>query len=126
MTPAAFSPKPFRTAPVVFGLVLVLVGLLLYAERTAPELAYRLAPWWPLLVTALGLARLVDRGPFHVGGHILIGFSLILLAASHQRMELVDHYWPLGIVWMGVAITGRAFFPSQRSMNSGSTPKGDA
>jgi hypothetical protein len=128
MTPAAFSPKPFRVAPVAFGLALILAGLLLLADRLAPDLAMRLGPWWPMLLVVLAVGRLIDRGPFHVGSHVLIGVSLVLLAASHQRMELVEQYWPLGLVWIGLAITGRAFYPGRRrrSLDSGNSPEGEA
>lgn len=126
MTPADFPPKPFRLAPVAFGVALVLLGLLLLAERTAPEMAHRVAHWWPLLLSLVALGRLADRGPFHLGGHVLMGLSLILLAASFQRMDLVDRYWPLGVIWLGLVVTGRAFAPRRARAGSDSTPEGDA
>ncbi len=133
MTPAAYSPKPFRMAPVAFGVALILAGLLLLADRVAPDLALRIGPWWPLLLVVLAVGRLIDRGIFHVGSHILIGLSLVLLAASHQRMELVEQYWPLGLVWLGLVITGRAFYPGQgrdrrrrSALDSGNSPEGEA
>lgn len=124
--PPAHTPKPFRMAPVAFGVALVLLGFLLLAERTAPEAARRIAHWWPLLLSLVALGRMVDRGPFHLGAHILMGLSFVLLAASFQRMDLVDRYWPLGVIWLGLVITGCAFAPRRACPDSDSTPEGDA
>lgn len=90
----------------------MLLGLLLLVDRTMPDLGNRIGPWWPLLFAILGVGRLVDRGIFHTGGHLLIGLSLVLLAASFQHMDLVRHYWPAAVIWLGLIITGRALFPS--------------
>lgn len=111
MNPLPPIPR-IRYAPIFLGVALMLLGLLLLLDRTMPDLGNRIGPWWPLLIAILGVGRLVDRGIFHMGGHVVIGVSLVLLAASFHRMDLLWHYSPVAVIWLGLIITGRALFPS--------------
>ena len=102
-------PESRRMAGRIFlGLCLAAAGatLLLNNLGRLPEgYDWRL---WPLFLSFLAGARMVERGALRTGPHFLMMVSLVLLAASFEREDLVERWWPLAIVWAGLLITARA------------------
>ncbi len=111
MKPRQPVPEGRRMAGrVFFGLCLAATGALILLNnlgRLPAGLDWRL---WPLLLSFLAVARMVERGFLRMGPHLVLMLSLVLLAGSFEREELVEQWWPLAVVWGGVLVTLRALF----------------
>jgi hypothetical protein len=98
---------------VLLGLCVIAAGgaLLLSNLGLLPfEVSYRL---WPLILVALGLAKLVEKGALAGGGHWLILLGLFLLAGFLEREDLIERWWPLVVIWIGLLISARALVASR-------------
>ena len=105
-----YDIPPARRAAgrVLLGLLVIAAGAALLLSNLGLlhfEVTYRL---WPLILVALGLAKLVEKGFLRVGGHWLILLGLFLLAGFMEREDLIERWWPLAIVWIGLLISARA------------------
>jgi hypothetical protein len=88
---------------VLWGLALLAVGgVLLAGQAGLVDAREVLSTWWPLLVVAGGLLKLVDR-PRDLGGALaVIGVGLVLLA---WRLDLVGAaLLPLVLIGAGVVV----------------------
>jgi hypothetical protein len=74
------------------------------------DFSYRL---WPLILVALGLAKLVEKGALSGGGHWLILLGLFLLAGFLEREDLIERWWPLAVIWIGLLVSARALVASR-------------
>jgi Domain of unknown function (DUF5668) len=93
---------------VLIGLCVIAAGAALLMSNLGLlhlEVSYRL---WPLILVALGLAKLVEQGALRGGGHWLILLGLFLLAGFLEREDLIERWWPLAVVWIGLLISARA------------------
>lgn len=100
---------------VLLGLCVIAAGAALLASNLGLmpfEISYRL---WPLILVALGLAKLVEKGALSGGGHWLILLGLFLLAGFLEREDLVERWWPLAIIWAGLLISARAWLNQRRN-----------
>ena len=100
---------------VLLGLCVIAAGAALLLGNMGLlhfEVSYRL---WPLILVALGLAKLVERGALSGGGHWLILLGLFLLAGFLEREDLIEHWWPLAVIWIGLLISARALLAPRRS-----------
>ena len=71
--------------------------------------------FWPLALVILGIERLFSRGFLRAtGGHILILVGAGLQLASLEMDYLIEKWWPLGIVWLGLILTLRAIWPKPK------------
>lgn len=98
---------------VLLGLCVIAAGAALLLNNLGllqVEIGYRL---WPLILVALGLAKLVEKGALSGGGHWLILLGLFLLAGFLEREDLIERWWPLAIVWMGGLISARALLAAR-------------
>ncbi|HZU52305.1 MAG TPA: DUF5668 domain-containing protein [Holophagaceae bacterium] len=93
------------------GIFLILLGLLLALNQWHQLPFHDTTRYWPLILIAFGIGRMVDRGPFSPWPHaiILVGLYFELDALGHY--DLIRHAWPLGLVWIGLIITLRALRP---------------
>jgi hypothetical protein len=99
-----------------FGILLVLVGVLLLARN----LGWLATPmFWPLLLFLVGLVYLVSHGVLSIMGHVLIAYSAVKALYDLGGDELLRRFGPIGIIYLGLIITLRAFFPSLRSHRFG-------
>lgn len=90
------------------GLFLIALGVLLALDQWHGSPFHRTSALWPLILIALGLSRMVDRGFLSWGAHALMvtGVAFELQALGHEVW--VHRLWPLGVVWVGIIITLRA------------------
>lgn len=98
----------------LMGLILVGLGVVFYLHNIHALELERIWRFWPAILAILALERFVNRGILAMEGH-----TLLLLAAAFQlyfleRYSLIERWWPLAVIWIGVVITLRALFPSQR------------
>jgi hypothetical protein len=101
----------------VGGIVLIIVGTLFLLQQFDVTRFGRLWDYWPLILVALGVARILDpvenerRGSGYwllaIGTWLLIG-SLELFGFSYGTS------WPLLLVMFGIIIIGQAVFERPR------------
>lgn len=93
------------------GIFLILLGLLLALDQWHQLPFHDTVRFWPLVLIAFGLGRMVDRGVFAPWPHamILVGLYFELDALGYHHS--IRHAWPLGLIWIGLIITLRAFRP---------------
>lgn len=106
--PSLFSPK------LVVGLSIIALGLILMADTLRWYDAWHLLYWWPVVLAAFGLARLVQDGPLSLRGHIWLGFAAAGFIHQFGPWGLLEHWWPLFLVWGGLIVTLRAVFPQPK------------
>lgn len=71
--------------------------------------------FWPTALIILGLERLYTRGFLRAtGGHVLILVGLWFQLWCLEKDFLMDRWWPLGIVWIGLILTLRALWPKPK------------
>jgi hypothetical protein len=110
---------PVFSAKLVFGLAVIALGLILMADSLHWYDAWHLAAWWPLVLTALGLARLVEDGPLSLRGHIWLGLSVAALISQFGPWGLLERWWSAFLVWGGTVVTLRAIFPQPKRIRRG-------
>ena len=102
------SEREERTssARLVPGLTILTLGLLLTAHNFDYIDAHRYLSFWPVVIIALGVARVVDH-PRRSGGYVvsLIGAALLLHTLDHLN---VFRLWPLVLVLLGLSLLVRA------------------
>lgn len=103
-----FSPR------LVFGLAVLAFGLILLADSLRWYDAWHLLTWWPLVLAAFGLARLVQDGPLSLRGHVWLIFSVAGFIHQFGPWGLLERWWPAFLVWGGVIVTLRAIFPQPK------------
>jgi hypothetical protein len=100
------------TPQVVLGLLIVAFGLLLTADNLEYVDAGNVLRFWPVIVAAFGLAKLIqsDTPSGRVVGGGLIAFGLWSTAEELFDVSLdLDRWWPLFLVGFGGFILYRAF-----------------
>lgn len=107
----AHPRTPLFSTKLVFGLVVLLVGLILLADRLRLYDAWHLLTWWPLALTAFGLARLAQDGPLSLRGHVWLAFSAAGFISQFGPWGFLERWWPAFLVWGGVVVTLRALLP---------------
>jgi hypothetical protein len=117
MTPEIQDSRPARRPKrhgVLTGLIIIAVGLAFLGERLGLESFHHVWRQWPLLLIILGAARLLERGPLHLGGQALV-FVGVFFELGHLGYPVTLHWWPLIVVWIGVMLTLRALRPAHVS-----------
>ena len=105
---------PLFSAKLVVGLAVIALGLILMADSLHWYDAWHLLTWWPLVLAAFGLARLVQDGPLSLRGHIWLGLSVAGFVSQFGPWGLLDRWWPAFLVWGGLVVTLRAIFPQPK------------
>ena len=105
---------PLFSAKLVVGLAVIALGLILMADSLRWYDAWHLLTWWPLVLAAFGLARLVQDGPLSLRGHVWLGLSVAGFISQFGPWGLLDRWWPAFLVWGGAIVTLRAIFPQPK------------
>jgi hypothetical protein len=91
----------------IFGLLLLLAGILTFAEAIHVWQVRHLWRFWPVLLIAMGLAHEIDalrtrRGD---GGYILLGIGVWMLVGSQELLGLdYRSAFPLAVVIAGAGV----------------------
>jgi predicted membrane protein len=107
----------------VAGLVVVAIGVILLLDQEGIVRAWDVWRFWPVVLIAFGLARMVRSGdaPDKLWGTIEVGFGVIfLLGALGYRHFSFSHTWPLLIVGVGLWLLYQKFGTRQAPSNLGS------
>ena len=105
---------PIFSTKLVFGLTVMALGLILMADTLRWYDAWYLLTWWPLALTAFGLARLVQDGLLSLRGHIWLALSVAGFISQFGPWGLLERWWPTFLVWGGIIVTLRAIFPQPK------------
>jgi len=103
------------TTKLVVGILFMAFGAAFLLHNLNIVDADRTLRFWPLALVALGLERIFSRGFLRAtGGHILVLVGLGLQLGFLEKEYLLEKWWPLGIVWLGLILTLRALWPKPK------------
>ncbi|HET6329576.1 MAG TPA: hypothetical protein VFF76_02195 [Holophagaceae bacterium] len=93
------------------GIALIGFGALLAFDQWRAGNLHHLSSHWPLLLLIPALIAMAERSWLHIGAHLtaLAAFGLELHQLGHDA--ILQSWWPLGIVWIGLILTLRAVLP---------------
>jgi len=120
---SAQERPPLFSTKLVFGLTVIALGLILMADSLRWYDAWHLLTWWPLVLAAFGLARMVQDGLLSFRGHVWLGFSVAGFIHQFGPWGLLERWWPVFLVWGGIIVTLRAIFPQAKRAKK---PKADS
>lgn len=113
MTP---THSPRITLRLVLGAAILLVGVAFTLENLGLMDASHLIDFWPLLLVAIGVAKLASAprtGGFLTGGiWILVGIWWTLFNLAILDFHPVD-FWPVFLIIAGLVLVQRALRPSR-------------
>lgn len=95
----------------VLGLVVIALGAILLLENLGLYDAWRLLEWWPAALVAFGFSRLIQGGPLSLRGHVWLALGGAAFVTQFGPWGLLERWWPLALVWLGLVVTLRALFP---------------
>jgi len=98
---------------IVLGLLLIALGVTFYLHNVQLLDLERIWRYWPMILGVLALERFVNRGPLAMEGHILALMAAGLQLLSFERYSILERWWPLAVIWLGIVIVLRALFPSK-------------
>ncbi len=106
------KPATISTPQLVIGLAVIIVGVVFTLGNLGLIHTRDYLRFWPVLIIALGLAKLVDSTgtPGRFAGVVitLVGGMLLLNNLAVVRFRIWD-YWPLLLVALGISIVWQAF-----------------
>ena len=105
--PSPFSPK------LVLGVAIIVMGLVLTLDNLGLVEAHLVFKLWPLVLVALGVAKLRQEGSGGTGGWVLIFAGAFILLANFGHLHLTDAFGPLLIVALGIFLVVRALKQSR-------------
>lgn len=101
---------------IVGGLIVIVVGLAMLADRTGFDGLHLSGRYWPLILIALGLVKLAGApGPDGRRGSLRPGAWLVfvgfwgLVSEFHAFGLNYGNSWPLLVIGAGLGIVWRAF-----------------
>ena len=106
-TPNAFSPR------LVLGIAIIVVGLALTLDNLGLVEAHILFKLWPLILVALGAAKLRQQGTNCTWGWVLVGLGTYFLLINFGHVHLSDTLGPLLVVALGIFIVVKALKQSR-------------
>jgi len=97
------------------GVILILIGIAFLLEQFhLTTFNHIVRDWWPMIIVTLGVVRLF-RGWRFWSGAWLIALGVWLEAVQlHWYGLTIDNSWPLLLIFIGAAMTLRAFGDSFR------------
>lgn len=104
---------PSTTPRLVFGLLIVAVGVLFTLDNLGLAEVDDLLRYWPVILIAVGVARLWS-GVHRAKGvlWIVVGGALLLPVVSDEiEFEDLVNRWPLFLIGLGVYFVWRSFAP---------------
>lgn len=105
--PSPFSPK------LVLGVAIIVAGLVLTLDNLGLVEAHLVFRLWPLVLVALGVAKLRQEGTGGTGAWVLIFVGAFILLANFGRVHLTDALGPLLIVALGILLVVKALKQSR-------------
>jgi hypothetical protein len=108
-----FSTRPRLPGGVVFGLIIIGLGIALALENLKLIYIEDAAVFLPCILILAGLVRLWNRGFFSVWGQILLLGGIILQIEALDFAVIVDLSWPMLIIWVGLLVAIKAFLPKK-------------
>lgn len=101
--PSPFSPK------LVLGVAIIVAGLVLTLDNLGLIEAHTIFKLWPLVLVAMGVAKLRQEGnQGGMGGWFLIFGGCFLLLFTFARGHLADALAPMLVVALGILIVTKA------------------
>ncbi|HJW33364.1 MAG TPA: DUF5668 domain-containing protein [Holophagaceae bacterium] len=103
--------KPASTSPqLILGAGIVILGCLLFLSNLGFVRSHFIWKLWPLVLVALGAARLIQKpeGRSPVGGYILCGLGTLLLLNNFDLGRFEDLIGPIIIVAVGILLVNHA------------------
>lgn len=95
----------------VFGAIILLLGILFLLENLGILYVQRLWQFWPAILIAMGVARLIDGRDWHrkSWGATVAGMGVIFLANSlgYLPWRAWDLLWPALLIFWGIVILAR-------------------
>ncbi len=93
----------------MFGVLLITAGVLLLADRTGAVDAWQVfTTGWPAILILSGAAQILTRPRNLLGGTVLAGLGVALLAWTLGYITSLAVLWPLLLIALGVwLMTGR-------------------
>jgi len=98
----------------MMGLILITLGVVFYLHNIHRLDLDRIWRFWPLLLGVMALERFINRGILAMEGHVLALVATGLQLMFLERYSLIERWWPLAVVWLGIIIVLRSLFPDQR------------
>ena len=120
MDPGRIDPSSRLTPRLLFGLAVMALGLLLTLDNLGVLEARSFLRWWPVVLIAMGLAKLIQPGAARErsGALIWLFVGMAFLLNSLGLLQ-VRKLWPLVLLVVGAAMVQRALrgggFGSRRS-----------
>lgn len=102
------------TGRVIFGLVVMFLGILWTLDNLDLVESEPILEWWPVVIMAVGLAKLFGVGTSrHVPWGIVFTAVGFLLLANNVGVIVprIWHLWPLALVFVGIALISRSMSP---------------
>ena len=102
------QPAPFPAIKLILGVFLTALGVLLALDNLNVIDAHFVLRWWPLVLIAIGVARISDstwRGPAIVA---IVAGTLLLLRTTRVIHVSIFSLWPLLLIGAGVMIVAQA------------------
>ncbi|TVR36158.1 MAG: hypothetical protein EA388_04740, partial [Nitriliruptor sp.] len=93
----------------VAGVLLITAGVLLLADRAGAVDAWQVfSTGWPAILILAGVAQILTRPRNLLGGTVLAGLGIALLAWTLGYVTSLALLWPLLLIALGVwLMTGR-------------------
>ncbi len=105
---------PGRLGGAIFGLWIVLIGVLFLLQNLGIFYIGQIWQFWPLILIGMGLSRVI--GSYSPGGKVwgacLAGLGVIFLLSNMRMLppHIWNYIWPLGLVFWGVRMLLRPRF----------------
>ena len=101
---AAPSGPPLRFEGLLFGTLIMALGIALLLDRTGVVRLFHYTSFWPFLMIAFGLVKLShrrDSGTREGGGWVVFGVLILLNETDVLRFH---NSWPLLFVALGLGM----------------------
>jgi hypothetical protein len=106
--------KKIDSPSLTTGVILIAIGVIFLLDRLGfADFDHIVHYWWPLIVVALGVRKLVGRNPW--GGLWLMAIGTWLqLTTLHVYGLSYASSWPLLLIFLGGGMILRAVFEASR------------
>ena len=101
-------PAPFPTTRLIIGIFLAALGVLMALDNLNVIDADSILRFWPLLLIAIGIAKINDETSRGLGGAAIVAGVILLVWTTHFIRFSIFDLWPLLIVAAGVVIVAQA------------------
>jgi hypothetical protein len=112
-----FDEPSIHSRRILFGAAIMIIGLIFLMDRLHLIGAETLAIYWPLLLVAYGLTRImVPSRPGAEAGGMWIALVGGLLLLDRLKIASLDESWPVLVILAGLMVVFRAlgWLPSRR------------